>query len=112
VRAKRSPTGSRLPDNFPTDVEISWCRQKRPELDAFELRDKFRDFWCAIPGAKGRKTDWPATWRNFVRKEFAPYRPPARSSPQSSRSAVVAQLTGRANSPEVIDVEPTPTAIR
>ena len=38
--------------------------------------------------------------------------PPARASPQSGRAAVVAQLTGRANSPEVIDVEPTPTAIR
>jgi uncharacterized protein YdaU (DUF1376 family) len=29
---------------------------------------KFRDYWAAQPGAKGRKADWPATWRNWVRK--------------------------------------------
>ena len=37
---------------------------------------KFRDYWTAQPGAKGRKADWPATWRNWVRKacEAAPSR--------------------------------------
>lgn len=30
--------------------------------------DMFRDYWSAQPGAKGRKTDWLATWRNWMRK--------------------------------------------
>lgn len=29
---------------------------------------KFRDYWIAQPGQKGVKTDWPGTWRNWVRK--------------------------------------------
>ncbi len=29
----------------------------------------FRDYWIAVPGAKGCKLDWQATWRNWVRKE-------------------------------------------
>lgn len=28
---------------------------------------KFVDYWRAQPGQKGVKTDWPATWRNWVR---------------------------------------------
>ena len=30
--------------------------------------EKFRDYWAAQPGQKGVKTDWPATWRNWVRR--------------------------------------------
>ncbi|MGR9087307.1 MAG: hypothetical protein ACU841_09570 [Gammaproteobacteria bacterium] len=30
---------------------------------------RFRDYWIAQPGAKGRKLDWQATWRNWVRSE-------------------------------------------
>lgn len=30
--------------------------------------EKFRDYWAALPGQKGVKTDWPATWRNWVRR--------------------------------------------
>lgn len=29
----------------------------------------FFDYWIAQPGAKGRKLDWSATWRNWVRNE-------------------------------------------
>lgn len=28
---------------------------------------EFVDFWIAIPGQRGTKTNWPATWRNRVR---------------------------------------------
>jgi hypothetical protein len=30
--------------------------------------DTFKDYWISQPGAKGRKTDWQATWRNWIRK--------------------------------------------
>lgn len=29
---------------------------------------RFRDHWAAAPGQRGRKADWDATWRNWVRK--------------------------------------------
>lgn len=29
----------------------------------------FRDYWAAQPGAKGRKADWEATWRNWCRRD-------------------------------------------
>lgn len=29
---------------------------------------EFRDFWCAVPGVRGRKANWRATWRNRLRK--------------------------------------------
>ena len=40
---------------------------------------KFRDYWTAQPGEKGRKVDWPATWRNWLRR--AAERRPAPSGP-------------------------------
>lgn len=107
----RSPRGSRLPADFPTDAEIAFCRQERPDLDAALLAAKFRDYWLGVPGAKGRKLDWPATWRNFVRSEFS-RAPPARASPSRSDrlSATVAALTGRKTT-EIVDVETTATRL-
>ena len=101
----RSPRGSRLPAEFPGDAEVRWCQQERPELDAVALVAKFRDYWLGVAGARGRKADWPATWRNFVRSEFA-RSPPARAAPnrQDRMAATVAALTGRN---EVIDVDAT-----
>jgi len=29
----------------------------------------FRDYWVALPGAKGCKLDWDATWRRWIKKE-------------------------------------------
>jgi hypothetical protein len=105
IERARSPRGARLPSDFPTPAEIDWCKQERPDLSASAMRDKFRDYWLGVPGAKGRKLDWPATWRNFVRGEFGR----ARDAPtrQDRISATVAALTGRTHQPEVIDVTDT-----
>lgn len=42
-------------------------REKCPGVDLKHEHQKFVDYWCAQPGAKGRKVDWPATWRNWIR---------------------------------------------
>lgn len=104
----RSPTGSRIPDGFPDDDAIDWCRQERADLDAERVAATFRDHWIAVPGARGRKLDWGATWRNWVRGEKRQHGPPPRASPQPSRyAATIAALTGRSDpQPEdVIDVD-------
>jgi uncharacterized protein YdaU (DUF1376 family) len=40
-------------------------------IDPDATADAFRDYWVAVPGAKGRKLDWPATWRGWCRRETA-----------------------------------------
>jgi hypothetical protein len=38
-------------------------------LDPERVFDTFVDYWRSVPGAKGRKVDWAATWRNWCRRE-------------------------------------------
>lgn len=66
-----APRACRIPDGFPSEEWLAWARQERPDLAPEFVAVKFRDYWVGVPGAKGRKLDWPATWRNFVRGEFA-----------------------------------------
>ena len=74
-------------------------------MQAATVAEKFRDYWIGVPGARGTKLDWPATWRNFVRTEHAPQTRITRISPAAKqREDVMASLTGRKKS-EVIDVE-------
>lgn len=69
----RASRGTRLPiDAVLTDEWQTEAGKIRPELqlkaiDAIFL--EFRDYWIALPGQKGTKTDWLATWRNWVRRE-------------------------------------------
>jgi uncharacterized protein YdaU (DUF1376 family) len=37
-------------------------------LDAGAIADEFADYWRAVPGGKGIKLDWDATWRNWCRR--------------------------------------------
>ncbi|MBO1329261.1 DUF1376 domain-containing protein [Acetobacter suratthaniensis] len=48
-------------------------------LDAQGVAERFRDYWLAVPGTRGRKADWGATWRNWCRREHAG-RPPAHTN--------------------------------
>jgi hypothetical protein len=81
-KSKASALASRLPADWSPDAEqISFCKTERPDLNPVEVAARFRDYWVAVPGAKGGKLDWPATWRNWVRNEKAVSQP--RASPQS-----------------------------
>lgn len=60
--------GSRLPDDWlPVANYVASDFGLSHEQHADELA-KFLDYWRSVPGAKGRKTDWPATWRNWMRR--------------------------------------------
>ena len=66
----RDATATRLPADWkPDGAEIAFCKSKRPDLNPECVADRFRDYWLAQPGINGRKTDWTATWRNWVRSE-------------------------------------------
>jgi len=64
-------TGTRIPDDFAVTAEmIAWARRETPLVGTKET-EAFVDYWRGRPGAAGRKTDWPATWRNWMRRAQA-----------------------------------------
>jgi hypothetical protein len=46
----------------------AWFASNCPGVDGPGEHAKFCDYWRAQAGAKGRKSDWPATWRNWMRR--------------------------------------------
>ena len=51
----------------------AWTQNTHPGINPDTLAEEFRDYWVAIPGQRGLKTDWFATWRNRCRT-IAAYR--------------------------------------
>lgn len=68
----KSPQGSALPGDWvlPEDW-ATWARSARPDIDPAAAAESFRDYWVARPGKDGRKSDWQATWRNWIRSQRA-----------------------------------------
>lgn len=61
--------GTRLPDIFPVTEEMAaWAREKAPSCGVDD-HESFCDYWRGMPGAKGLKANWVATWRNWMRRE-------------------------------------------
>ena len=84
----RAARGTRLPDGWQPDQALAdWTRANAPAAaNALEV-DRFRDYWTAEPGAKGRKTDWAATWRNWARRCQEQHTQPSRGpAPRSTTS--------------------------
>lgn len=61
--------GTRIPDPFYPDASCHDLTEKLlltiPESQT--ALDNFTDYWRAVPGAKGVKLDWQATFRNWLR---------------------------------------------
>lgn len=65
-----SARGSRITEGWvPSAQDATFCKTERPDLRPSEVAKRFYDHWIAQPGEKGRKVDWSATWRNWVRNE-------------------------------------------
>lgn len=72
-----------------TEQNTDWeWRGSRGINDTFE---QFRDYWRGAAGAKGVKSDWPATWRNWCRREAdrKPAQQRAAYSQQPSKLAAI-----------------------
>ena len=65
-RARKKAT--RIPDDFALTAERRLVAETE-KLSADRTFAKFRDYWLAASGAKARKHDWDATWRNWCRNE-------------------------------------------
>jgi DNA-binding transcriptional ArsR family regulator len=67
VRGSPLPPTWTLPEPW-----AEWALQTQPTWTAAHVRfvaEKFRDHWTALPGQRGVKADWLATWRNWCRNE-------------------------------------------
>lgn len=105
----RSSRGTRLPDGWQPDPALAdWTRANAPAAATSLEVDRFRDYWTAQPGAKGRKTDWDATWRNWARRCQEQHAQPARG--QAPRSTTSERVNGWLALAESLDPNHTPTS--
>lgn len=90
--AARTKFGTRLPDNFqPTGEMKEWFYAERLDTvisNPASEHATFCDYWWAKAGADARKLDWPATWRNWMR----------RAGSRASRTATFSAGTATTNS--------------
>ena len=76
-----------------TRLEPEWFPSEHLE-EKLEL-EKFRDYWIAQPGQKGVKTNWDATWRNWIRR--AAERGPPKQSGNRIENAAREMLNAERN---------------
>jgi len=68
-RASR-PRATRVPDDFTPSEEMKKWFVEGGYASLFNgpnEHEKFMDYWRSVPGIRGQKVDWPATWRNWMR---------------------------------------------
>ncbi len=68
----REDPARRLPESWQLPVSWATWAMDVEGLDEFSVRreaERFKDYWLGVAGAKGRKKDWKATWRNWIRAE-------------------------------------------
>lgn len=60
--------GTRLPVDFSITRDMrEWGTRETPHLDLDRVLPEFVDYWVGVPGQRGTKLDWEATWRNRMR---------------------------------------------
>lgn len=99
---KATANGHRLPcDWTPSEDVIEKMRNEHPHVDQNAELAKFHDYWAGVPGAKGRKLDWNATYRNWIRRASTSYPQHATSKPGNS----IADWLGVSEPSEFVDAE-------
>lgn len=83
--------GSRLPDDWePSAQDCEFAKEHGLTVEtAFTEARKFRDYWIALPGQKGRKADWSATWRNWIRRAAEQRQPASQPNGQHRNHEII-----------------------
>lgn len=72
VASRSTPRGRSVPVDHPEEIAspdvIAWARTHAPDVELKGALAEFIDYWRGVPGARGRKLDWPATFRNRLRE--------------------------------------------
>lgn len=90
----RSKRGTRCPTSTAAEAPAWLEREGLPSLGSDHGAEvaKMLDHFAALPGTKGVKLDWPATWRNWAKSGFSKVTGPApghrrQSAPQRQPDA-------------------------
>ena len=87
--ARNRKLGTFLPDDFTVTPEmVDWFRKNCPHVDGKFQTDKFLDHWRGKGGKEGRKVDWVATWRNWMRTAEERSGPRTRAAPSEPTTNV------------------------
>lgn len=114
TKSKADASAARLPaDWLPSDGDMEFCKSERPDLAVDAVAARFRDYWHGVPGAKGRKLDWNATWRNWVRSERRGQQqgPPGYQTTNDKAKTLADRLTGKTRNEQprdIIDINERP----
>jgi len=65
----KATKGSRFSLQDIPEEWILFCRTERSDLNPKSVFEGFKDYWVSVPGSKGVKLDWFATWRNWIRSQ-------------------------------------------
>lgn len=65
--ATNNERGHRLPEDWEPPAHIrKQLTAKHPGVDLDAALEEFRNYWCDLPGARGRKRNWVGTFRNRI----------------------------------------------
>jgi len=92
-KSEKSKRACRLPADWQPSPEMAEFARSNG-VDPERTAAVFRDYWVGVPDPKGRKVDWSATWRNWVRREDGMQPNPQRTAPSERRIAVNAAWAG------------------
>jgi hypothetical protein len=65
----KATKGSRFSLQDIPEEWILFCRTERSDLNPKSVFEGFKDYWVSVPGSRGVKLDWFATWRNWIRSQ-------------------------------------------
>ncbi len=88
--------GTRIDPGFAiTDSMRDWSRENVPLIDIDKMLPEFIDYWRAVPGEKGVKLDWEATWHNGMRKRNEWAKRDGLTETPSTRRVVTSRVPGQ-----------------
>jgi hypothetical protein len=70
------PRGHRLPEGWrPSPETLDWVSQTYPHIGGSveEILEEFAEYWATVPGYRGRKLSWDATFKNRIRDKQGGY---------------------------------------
>ena len=86
-------TGTRLPDDFTVTTPMrQWADTNTPGIDLQAATAEFVDYWRSVPGSRGRKVDWTATWRNSMRRYADQHRRATRPTTYRNGDQIMADV--------------------
>lgn len=113
-KIKPNARGERLSDDWePGEDGVAFATKAGWSAQYIIVQvEQFKDYWRAKAGKDGRKTDWPATWRWWVRNNYGPKTngQEAAAKPKVDEAAkwsAIAEKVRRAQVPY-----PSPTEVR